>query len=154
MRRHPAAYAILVGGGIAGVLDIAYAIAYATWRGSNAEHLLQLVASGLLGNVAYDGGAATVALGLACHLAMSLLFAAFFFVVARRWRGLAFHPWVSGPVYGLGVFAVMNFVVLPLSAFPHEVKFSLVGTGTNLLSHLFFFGLPIALATRRALVGR
>ena len=151
MRRHPAAFAILVGGGIAGALDIAYAIAYAVFRGSTAEHLLQVVASGLLGTAAYDGGSATAALGLACHMAMSLLFAAFFYAVARRWRGLAFHPWVSGPVYGLGVFGVMNFIVLPLSAFPHEVRFSLVGTGTNLLSHLFFFGLPIALATRRAL---
>jgi uncharacterized membrane protein YagU involved in acid resistance len=151
MPRHPAAFAILVGGGVAGALDIGYAISFAMYRGMTAEHLLQVVASGLLGTAAYDGGTATAALGLACHLAMSFVFAAFFYAVARRWRELARHPWITGPVYGLGVFAVMNFIVLPLSAFPHEVQFSLLGTGTNLLSHLFFFGLPIALATRGAL---
>ena len=150
MRRHPALFAILVGGGIAGVLDIAYAISYAIFRGSTAEHLLQVVASGWLGEASYAGGTATAALGLASHMGLSFVFAAFFFAVAKRWPVLARNPWLTGPLYGLGVFCVMNFVVLPLSAFPHEVRWSLVGTGGNLLSHLFFFGLPIALATRRA----
>ena len=151
MRRQPAAFAILVGGGVAGALDIASAIAFAVYRGNTAEQPLQTVASGLLGTAAYEGGAATAALGLACHVAMSLVFAAFFFSVARRWRWVARGAWLTGPVYGLGVFAVMTFVVLPLSAFPHDVAFSLLGTGTHVASHLFLFGLPIALATRRAL---
>jgi hypothetical protein len=64
------------------------------------------------------------------------------------------HAVVAGLLYGLAVFALMNLVVLPLSAFPHQVKFTGLGPFTNLLSHLFFFGLPIALATRRALAPR
>lgn len=152
MRRNPATFAILVGGGIAGALDIAYAIGFSAWRGIPAERLLQLVASGLLGASAYDGGAATALLGLALHFLISLAAAAVFYIVASRYlHGLMRHAVASGVLFGLAVFAVMNFVVLPLSAFPHEVRFTPLATGTNLASHMFLFGVPIALATRRAL---
>jgi uncharacterized membrane protein YagU involved in acid resistance len=151
MANRSATWAILVGGAIAGALDITYAICWAIYRGSNAMHLLQVVASGWLGMAAYDGGWATAMLGLASHFAMAFAYAAFFVFVARRWDWPVRHPLVAGPLYGLAVFLLMNLVVLPLSAFPHEVKFTGLGQFTNLLSHLYFFGLPIALATRRAL---
>ncbi|MGH8029946.1 MAG: hypothetical protein ACREO3_08435 [Arenimonas sp.] len=151
MRSSPFWYATLVGGGIAGALDISYAICFSIFRGGTAQHLLQIVATGVLGTLAFERGWSSAALGLALHFAMSFVFAAFFFLVADRRPGLALRPWISGPLYGLGVFLVMNLVVLPLSAFPYPVKFTGLGPATNLLSHLFFFGLPIALATRRAL---
>jgi uncharacterized membrane protein YagU involved in acid resistance len=151
MSRSPAAYATSVGGGIAGALDIGYAIAWAIFRGSDAQHLLQIVASGWLGEASFQGGWATAMLGLASHFGMAFVYAAFFFWLAKRWRWLADKPLLSGPLYGLAVFVLMNLVVLPLSAFPYPVKLTGLGPFTNLLSHLFFFGLPIALATRRAL---
>lgn len=154
MPRNPAAFAILAGGGIAGTLDIAYAITFSAFRGISPTQLLQLVASGLLGSAAYDGGVPVAALGLILHFLISFAAAAIFYGVARQyWRGLVSHALVSGVLFGLAVFAVMNFVVLPLSAFPHQVRFSLLATGTNLLSHMFFFGVPIAWATRKALTG-
>jgi hypothetical protein len=154
MTRHPARFAILVGGGIAGALDISYAIAWACYRGKDAQYLLQVVASGWLGEASFQGGWPTALLGLASHFGMAFVYAAFFFFVAKRWTWLARHPLLSGPLYGLAVFLLMNLVVLPLSAFPYPVKFTGLGPFTNLLSHLFFFGLPIALATRRALAER
>ena len=45
----------------------------------------------------------------------------------------------------------MRLVVLPLSAFPHPVSFKPLSAGLDLLSHVFFFGLPIALAAARAI---
>ena len=150
----PATFAILVGGVLAGALDIAYAIGWAIYRGSDAMHLLQIVASGWLGEAAFAGGWATAALGLASHFGMAFAYAAFFYFVARRWDWLVRHAVIAGLLYGLMVFLLMNLVVLPLSAFPYPVKFSGLGPATNLLSHLFFFGLPIALATRRALAPR
>jgi uncharacterized membrane protein YagU involved in acid resistance len=151
MSRNPAAYATFVGGGIAGVLDIGYAIAWAYYRGSDAQHLLQIVASGWLGEASFQGGWSTAMLGLASHFGMAFAYAAFFCFVAKRWGWLARKPLLSGPLYGLAVFLLMNLVVLPLSAFPYPVKFTGIGPFGNLLSHLFFFGTPIALATRRAL---
>jgi uncharacterized membrane protein YagU involved in acid resistance len=151
MIRSGARYAILAGGAIAGALDIAYAIAWAYYRGSDAMHLLQIVASGWLGEAAFDGGWTTAMLGLASHFGMAFAYAAFFYFVARRMDWLVRHTVVAGLLYGFAVFLLMNLVVLPLSAFPYPVKFTGPGPATNLLSHLFFFGLPIALCTRRAL---
>jgi uncharacterized membrane protein YagU involved in acid resistance len=151
MSRRPAAFAILAGGGIAGALDIAYAIAFATYRGSDALKLLQAVASGWFGQASYDGGWTTALIGLASHFGMAFVYAAFFYFVARRVDWLVRHAVIAGLLYGLAVFLLMNLVVLPLSAFPHPVKFTGLGPATNLMSHLFFFGLPIALCTRRAM---
>jgi uncharacterized membrane protein YagU involved in acid resistance len=149
-----ATFAILIGGAVAGALDIAYAICWAIYRGSDAMHLLQIVASGWLGEAAFAGGWATAALGLASHFGMAFVYAAFFYLVAKRWDWLVRHAVIAGLLYGLAVFALMNLVVLPLSAFPYPVKLTGLGPATNLVSHLFFFGLPIALATRRALAPR
>ncbi len=55
MRRNPAVFAILVGGGLAGTFDIIYATVYSAFRGVSAERVLQSVASGLLGQPAYEG---------------------------------------------------------------------------------------------------
>ncbi len=45
--------AILVGGVIAGILDITFAICFGIYNGLTPERLLQVVASGLLGKEAF-----------------------------------------------------------------------------------------------------
>lgn len=143
-------YTTFVGGGIAGALDIAYAIAFSLYRGSTAERLLQSVASGVLGKDAFDGGVSAAALGLLLHFLMSFLWAGGYGYASRAIPWLNRNAVLAGPLFGAFVFLAMNFVVLPLSAVPFSFKFSWLGTGTNFLSHLFFFGLPIALAARKA----
>ena len=70
MRRYSPGMAILVGGLIAGTLDITYAITYSAWRGTPPQALLQFVASGLLGQPSFEGGTGTAALGLLLHYLM------------------------------------------------------------------------------------
>ena len=60
-------------------------------------------------------------------------------------------PLVSAIAFGILVFVLMRCVVLPLSAFPLPVSFKLPGAALDLLSHIFLFGLPIAMAARRAM---
>lgn len=150
MRQRSTIWALLVGGSIAGALDILFAITYACVRGSSAQSLLQTVASGLLGESAYSGGWAAAGTGLGLHFLISYLFAGGFLVAARSLRILAERPLVSGVLFGIGVFFVMRLLVLPLSAFPHPVTFSPMAWGLDLLSHMFLFGVPISLANRRA----
>jgi uncharacterized membrane protein YagU involved in acid resistance len=152
-RRHPAADAILVGGAIAGVLDITYAIVFSAFRGVAPMRILQSVASGLLGKAAFDGGTATAALGLVLHFLIAFSAAAVFWVASRQWPGLLRKPVVTGILYGVVVYAVMNLVVLPLSATPPRTKFLPIVIVTGLLVHMFFIGVPIALAARRAVRG-
>lgn len=149
MSRHPALFTILVGGSIAAALDIAYAITWAGIHGVAATRLLQTVASGVLGEAAFAGGAPVAALGLALHFGMAWVIAAIFYIASRRLPFLSRHAVVSGLAFGIVVFAVMRLVVLPLSAFPYPVTFKPLSTITDLLSHMFLFGLPIALAARR-----
>lgn len=143
--------AVLVGGLIAGTLDILFAITYAAFNGLTPVKLLQTIASGLLGNAAFEGGLPTAILGLAGHFGMSYLWAALFVAAASRLPQLVAKPTVAGPVFGILVFFTMRLVILPLSAFPFPIVFRPLSWGLDLLSHMFFFGLPIALAAAKAI---
>jgi uncharacterized membrane protein YagU involved in acid resistance len=146
-------WAVLVGGSIAGTLDILFAISFASYDGVPPADLLQTVASGLLGNAAFSGGIPTAALGLVLHFGMSYLWAGIFVVAARRLPRLVRQPMLYGVLFGVAVFLTMRLVVLPLSDFPYRVTFKPLSTILDLLSHTFLFGVPIALAARRAYAG-
>jgi len=143
-------WAVLVGGLVGGALDILFAISFAAYNGIPAMRLLQSVASGLLGSDAYSGGTPTAALGLTLHFAMAIAFAGAFVLASRRLPLLVRRPYLFGGLFGVGVFLFMRFVVLPWSAFPHPVSFRPLATTLDLLSHVFLFGIPIALAARAA----
>ena len=143
-------WALLVGGLVGGTLDILFAISFAAYNGIPALRLLQSVASGLLGRDAYTGGGPSAALGLLLHFAMAIAFAGAFVLASRRLPLLVRRPVIFGGLFGVGVFLFMRLVVLPLSAFPHPASFRPLATTLDLLSHVFLFGIPIALAARAA----
>lgn len=144
--------AILVGGLIAGALDITYAFILWWLRAQvTPMQILQSVATGLLGKASYDGGAGTAILGAFLHFFNALVIAAIFVGASRIWPVLARRATLFGPLYGIGVYLVMNYVVLPLSAFPPRTKPPApVVWITGVLAHMFLIGLPIALAAKRA----
>jgi len=149
MKQRSILWALLVGGTLAGVLDILFAISWAGYNGMAPVRLLQVVASGALGNSAFSGGTFTAMLGLALHLALSYLWAAVFIAAAWRVPALLIRPVVSGVVFGVIVFFAMRLVVLPLSAFPFPVTFKPLGASLDLLSHMFLFGVPIAVSASK-----
>ena len=60
------------------------------------------------------------------------------------------HAIFGGAAFGIAVLLFMRLVVLPVSAFPHPMSFKPLATALDLLSHMFLFGVPIALAARKA----
>lgn len=150
MPRNRAVYAILWGGLVAGLIDICYAIGFSATRGVPPVRILQSVASGLLGSPSYQGGAGSATLGLVLHFLLMLIIAAIFYFASTRMRFLIERPILWGALYGFVVYWVMNLVVLPLSAFPSEVKFVPVVVITSLIVHAFGIGVPIAIASRKA----
>ncbi len=152
MTERSALWAILVGGSIAGLLDIIFAISFAAYNGATPARLLQTIASGLFGKSAFTGGAQMAGLGLLLHFAMSLAWAGVFYLLACKVPLLVQQPVLSGIVFGVIVFLIMRLVVLPLSAFPFPVKFPPLGTVLDVLSHAFLFGLPIAWCARKAVL--
>jgi hypothetical protein len=145
--------AILVGGLIAGALDITYACVHTyIRRGFPPSRVLQSVASGALGQSAYQGGYKIAALGLAFHFLIALIAAAVYYFASRVLRIMITHAVICGMIYGLCVYVVMNCVVLRISAihsttWPWSYPTSVLIGG--LLIHVFGIGLPIALAVRK-----
>jgi hypothetical protein len=138
---------IAITGLIVGAMDITSAFILAISRGSTATRLLQFVASGLIGQKAFAGGAATAALGLGLHLVIAFCLVAVFYAGSRRLGFLLRHAVLAGLVYGLIVFGVMNLIVLPLSA--AKPRHSLTGDLIQIGIHMFVIGLPTALLIRR-----
>lgn len=137
--------AIILGGVAAGTLDIVYAFINWSFQGVPPQTILQSVASGLLGADAYGGGAGAAALGLVAHFVIALGMAAVFVLTARGWPRLVRRPWLSGPLYGLLLYVIMSYVIVPLSAAPLEPATEAVPLIKALLAHAFLVGLPIAL---------
>lgn len=141
---------------IVGALDITYAILFSYFRsGTSPARLLQSVAAGWFGrDAAFAGGAATAAAGLGFHFFIAFTITAIFFLAASRVPALIRQPAIAGPVYGIGVYLVMNWVVIPLSRIAVRPRPATVVLVSGLLVHMFVIGLPIALGARRALSGR
>ncbi len=148
--RSRALRAILLGGLIAGTLDISYACIFSyIRRGTSPVRILQSVASGAVGRSAFDGGAKTAALGLVFHFLIATTAAAVYYLASRYLRFLVNQAIICGPLYGVCIYLVMNLVVLPLSAIGSRQALPLPVLISGLLVHMFGIGLPIALVVRR-----
>jgi hypothetical protein len=141
--------AILWGGTLAGILDIADAIIVSGFFGVSPARVLQAVASGLLGRASFSGGVSTAALGLGLHFFIAFTVAAVYVLASLKLPMLIRRPLVSGAIFGVLVWLVMREVVLPLSLF-NQGRLTLIGLINGLFAHIFCVGLPIALATKRA----
>jgi hypothetical protein len=140
--------AILWGGTIAGILDIADAIIVSGFYGVAPSRVLQSVASGLLGRASFSGGMSTAALGLGLHFFIAFTAAAVYALASVKLPLLIRRPLLSGAIYGVIVWLVMRQIVLPLSLFT-QGRLTLIGLLNGLFAHIFCVGIPIALATKR-----
>lgn len=149
-RTHPLAY-VLVGGLVVGTIDLVFAMTFWDWWADlPALRVLQTVAAGLLGSASFNGGVETAMLGLVLHFTIALAMAVAFYVAARRWPVLWKHPTEAGIAYGFLLYGVMNHVVVPLSAAPAGAT-DTVWVVFNVVVHVLFIGLPIALFARQGL---
>ena len=144
-----AARAVVWGGLLAGVGDIAFAFVVSGLRGVGPVRVLQSVASGLLGAAARDGGLATAALGAGLHFLIAFVWATVYWLASRKLRVLVQHPVVCGLLYGAAVYFFMYFVVLPLSAIYFPLTRALSSILLNSAGHMLLVGLPIALAASK-----
>lgn len=87
------------------------------------------------------------ALGAVLHYFIAFAIVRVFLAASRRLPDLARRPWLYGPLYGLAVYAVMNYVVIPLSLVTTRPK-PLAVVANGLLIHLLGVGLPTALIAR------
>jgi hypothetical protein len=126
---------------------ITSAIIITLLRGGTIMRLMQFIASGLLGKQAFQGGLPVAALGLGLHFFIAFSLVTVFYFASHRLTFLKQHPIPAGIVYGAIVFAVMNLIVLPLSA--ATPRHSLSGDLIQIAIHMFVIGLPTALLLRK-----
>jgi hypothetical protein len=147
--------AILLGGLTVGALDILDAFIF-FWLRNHVRpmRILQAIAAGLLGREdAIAGGATTAALGLLLHFLIAFSIVIVCYLAARQFPALVRRPLITGPIYGLIVYAVMNYIVIPLSAAPGSSNLPPWPVLINgLLIHIAGVGTPAMLFARTALI--
>jgi hypothetical protein len=140
---------IAIAGLVAGTLDITDAFLFLTSPTFGPFKLAQFIASGVLGPASFAGGWLTAAAGMVFHFTIATSAAAVYVMAALKWRALAEMPAVWGPLFGLVVFAVMHYGVVPLSAAPKSATSS-SALANLLFAHVCCVGLPIAFITNRS----
>jgi uncharacterized membrane protein YagU involved in acid resistance len=141
---------VLAGGLLAGTLDILYAcLFWAAKADVPPSRIFQSVAAGLLGEASFDGGTSTAAFGLLLHFLIACTMAVAYYLAARRWPLLVRRPIVLGIAYGLLLYVVMNYIVVPLSAASPGSSDPTWMTLT-VAAHAFLVGIPIAWFASRA----
>ena len=144
MKKFRALRAIVTAGVVVGILDISSAFVIWWQRGVALQHGLQGIAAGLLGTKSYEGGMATAALGLALHF---FVVVSIFYLASRKVAFLIKRPFVSGVFYGIGVYIVMYWIVLPaaFSTFRQRPSNELIAVAI----HICLIGLPTAFIVRQ-----
>jgi hypothetical protein len=141
--RNGALLAIAVGGGIAGTLDLLQACILFGWD------IPLVIAAGLLGPGAFQGGAGTYVLGVALHFFIACSAAAVYYGASRKLLFMKEHPLVCGLFFGAAVEDVMRLIVLPLSALHSKGPYKLHDLILGLAVHMVVIGLPISFSVRR-----
>jgi hypothetical protein len=140
----------VIGGIITGLLHILaqVGLVYGLILKSPFMSSLQYVASGAMGNAAFTGGLATALLGLILEFIITIIIAGIFILSADRIPLLRRHVIIGSLLYGFGVFIVMNFIVLPLSAAPVLPAPPMWLLIEIILEHVLLIGLPLGLLVR------
>ena len=142
---------IFLSGLIAGTLDIlAAVIIYAVvLEKTTAIKILQSIASGVFKKEAYTGGPIMAWYGLGLHYLIAFIFAWFYFIIYPYLPFLKKNVILSGILYGIFVWIIMNLIVLPI-VFPllpeKHFDFPLL---LSILILIVSIGLPIASITRK-----
>lgn len=132
--------AILLGGVIAATIDIGAACLIS---GRSPAFILQVIAGGVLAKASFEGGVPTMILGAVLQETMGILIATAY-VLAARTIPVVSRSWIlSGLAYGVVIFCVMNYAVVPLSAWKSTPHFTALKFAENMAAMLLF-GLIVA----------
>jgi uncharacterized membrane protein YagU involved in acid resistance len=130
----------LLGGIIAATIDIGAACVIS---GRSPTFILQVIAGGVLGKASFDGGAATMILGVVLQEAMGILIAMIYVLSTKVVTTLSRRWIIGGLTYGVIIFFVMNYAVVPLSAWKSTPHFTALKFAENMAAMLLF-GLIVA----------
>jgi hypothetical protein len=146
---------IVIGSLAVAILDGLDPVIFYGLRGVPAGQIFQGIAGGLLGREAsIAAGTPTVFLGMAIHLFIASVVVTTYWLASQKIPALVRRPILYGMLYGLVVYAVMNYFVIPLSALGTGLKVPTIritpGFLNGIFATLFCIGIPTGLAARAA----
>jgi len=133
-----------------GTCDILFAIIFWRSRGVTPMRIFQSISAGLYGKAAFTGGLRTAEVGAGLHYFISFCIALVYYLASRTFRPLMRRPTIYGSIYGVLVYLVMNYIVIPLSA-TKRGPFQFSWVAWSIVVHAFLIGVPAAFAARAAL---
>lgn len=111
--------AIIVSGCIVGSLDILAAIVdFYISTGKGPAGIFKYIASAIIGDKAFSGGANILIAGILLHYIIAFLFTIFFFFLYQKSKWMSSNKLLAGILYGIFIWVMMNRIVIPLSFTP------------------------------------
>jgi uncharacterized membrane protein YagU involved in acid resistance len=139
---------------VGGLLDAtAGVIFYFLFMGMNPVQVLQFIAAGIYGKAAFDGGLTLAGIGVAgvglvLHFFIAYVVTAIYFLAYPLIPFLSRYKVVAGLLFGVGIWLVMNLLILPNSNLPQGPANPVLKT-IEIIWHAALVGLPIALIIAR-----
>lgn len=153
VNRHSLLRSIALGGMIIGVTHtiIQEWVVGSVLANSPFITVMQYIASGILGNAAFEGGIGTALLGVLIHFCISFVIAGVFLLSANRIPLLRRYAIPGALVYGFGVLIVLGFIVIPLSKAPPLPASTLTVPMIieTAIEHILVIGLTLGIIVRR-----
>jgi phosphoglycerol transferase MdoB-like AlkP superfamily enzyme len=141
---------VIITGFIAGILDLAGAV-ISTMLVNNRfpKKILETIAGGAFGKESIGGGTPMKLWGLLFHFLIAISFTFVYFFAYQKIKLLRKNIFLSALLYGLFVWAIMNMVVLPLSAYHSPViPQNYIAAARAAFVLIVCIGLPIAISAR------
>ena len=146
-----ALFPILLTAFVVTIIDGSDAVIYTMFRGVPGERVFQFIASVVIGKKAYELAPWSTMLGILMHCGVALTLTAIYFALAGLIEKLTMNWFVSGALYGLVTWILINQVLFVWVGI--KSSYTALAPWPGLLNgvgaHVFFVGTPIAFGAAR-----
>ena len=151
--RRPSLLLIIAGAALLiGTLDLIDAFVFFGYLGVPAIRVPQSIATGFLGQLAYHDGMTSAAFGLILHYLIAFAVAGTYVYISGE---LPLHrkPILYGAIYGVAVYCIMTYIVIPISNFYPQPRFAVRPFLNGIIGHILLIGIPLGLISKRYVQG-
>ena len=140
---------ILIAGAVAGTLDLTGALVVyaAILHKASVLLILQRIAAAAFGLRAFKGGYFMALWGVIFHYRIAFSWTAAYVLLYPSQPLMRKSRVISGLLYGLLVWVIMNRIVIPMTRLPAPSRFQWNAALIGMALLVFFIGLPVAFIT-------
>lgn len=136
---------IVKAGLIAGTLDILSAFFYYYIKTQkNPVNILKYITTQVFGKTFFTNESAKAAMGLLIHYVIAFIWTIIFFIIYPHIKFFFKSRILTGLVYGIIIWVIMNLVIVPLGTLP-KAPFNLSSAIINMLILIIAVGTPISI---------